>query len=86
MTPGNPYRPSNGTEGFCFMEDFCWRCKRDAKYRETDNGEDGCPILADTFVYETDDPKYPKEWIYNERGFPCCTAFDPEPEDEEPTP
>lgn len=60
-----PYRPSNGTEGEMFMEEFCFHCARDAKFRETQDGEDGCPILADTYVYEKDDPKYPKEWVYD---------------------
>jgi hypothetical protein len=62
------YRPSNGSEGADFMADFCDRCAKDI------NG--GCPIVADTFVYAANDPKYPKEWVYGEHG-PCCTAFEP---------
>lgn len=81
-----PYRPSNGTEGEIFMSRFCARCKRDAKFQETQDAEDGCPILADSFFYGIDDPKYPKEWIIdpdappmwaNQRGAPRCTAFEP---------
>jgi hypothetical protein len=75
-----PYRPSNGTEGMEFDARFCDRCKRDAKYRRTQNGEDGCPIVAAAHCYELDDPKYPKEWVQNKYGDPYgrtarCTAF-----------
>lgn len=75
-----PYRPSNGTEGSVFEARFCDRCKRDAKYRRTQDGADGCPILAAVFCIEVDDPKYPKEWVQNAHGDPYgatarCTAF-----------
>ena len=71
------YRPSNGTEGEIFMNHFCDRCSKDAKYRETLDGSDGCEILANTLVFEIDDPEYPKEWIRDEKG-PRCTAFEEE--------
>ena len=75
-----PYRPSNGIEGMEFEARFCDRCKRDAKYRRTQDGADGCPILAAVFCCEIDDPKYPKEWVQNKYGDPYgrtsrCTAF-----------
>lgn len=73
-----PYRPSNGCEGFDFMARFCDRCERDRRYRETQDGADGCRIVADTFVYAATDPRYPKEWIYDEAGYPVCTAFEKE--------
>lgn len=76
---GKPYRPSCGTEGMAFDEQWCSRCKKDEKFRDTYDSaygpDDGCQILADTFVYEIDDPKYPKEWIYDADGVPSCTAF-----------
>jgi len=34
-----------------------------------------CQIIADTFAYEVSDPKYPREWRYDNAGFPVCTAF-----------
>lgn len=71
------YRPANGTEGADFQEAFCCHCSRDAAFRDS-NYEDpslGCKILADTFVYDVDDPNYPKQWIYDNDGSPCCTAF-----------
>ena len=66
------YRPSNGTEGECFINDFCGMCERD---KDAEEGE-GCPILAATMAYDVDDPKYPREWICTSNG-PKCTAFIP---------
>lgn len=74
-----PYRPSNGTEGMIFEDRFCDRCTRDAKYRRTQNGEDGCKILVLVGCHEVDDPKYPKEWVVNLHDpigtTARCTAF-----------
>ena len=69
------YCPSNGTEGMEFMERFCLKCEKDAKYQETMSGEDGCQILAKTMLYDINNPEYPKEWIYK-NGKPICTAFE----------
>ena len=59
------------------MEAFCVRCAKDAKYQKTQNGEDGCPILAATFAHNVGDPEYPKEWVADdELGTNAeCTAF-----------
>lgn len=70
------YSPSNGTEGMIFLEQWCFECKRDEKYQQTENGEDGCPILAASFAYDVDDPRYPAEWVIR-NGEPICTAFVP---------
>lgn len=64
------YRPANGWEGMDFMEVWCCRC---IKY-------DDCQILTDTFVYDVKDEKYPKEWTFNDRKVPICTAFELEAE------
>ncbi len=73
------YRPSNGTEGMMFMDRFCDRCKRDAKYRRTQDGADSCPIAGATMAYDVDDEKYPKEWVVNLHdpigSTARCTAF-----------
>ncbi len=79
---GEPYRPASGTEGMAFDEAWCDRCTRDAEYRA--GGDDagpalGCQILADSFCYEKTDPKYPKAWVYDRDGRPCCTAFTTDP-------
>jgi len=34
-----------------------------------------CEILRNTMAFDVDDPEYPREWIYDESGKPCCTAF-----------
>lgn len=71
-----PYRPSSGTEGMCFDDEFCSKCKKDHQYRIDLDPVGGCNILADTFIYYKDDPKYPKEWISDDDGNnPRCTAF-----------
>lgn len=63
-----PYRPSNGTEGECFMGKFCERCRRDINQ--------DCPIIAATMAFDISDPEYPGEWVEDESG-PRCTAFEP---------
>ncbi len=69
------YRPSNGTEGEYFMEEFCYRCGRDAAFRLSEAAEDSCPIVAATFRLKIDDPDYPREWIREDDGSCRCTAF-----------
>lgn len=64
--PGESYQPSNGTEGTCFHEEFCFQCERDR--------DGNCQILADSFRRQ-DDPKFPREWVYDEKGWPTCKAF-----------
>ena len=76
---GKPYRPSNGTEGMVFQYAYCDRCAKDAKYRETEDGADGCRILANALSYNIGDPEYPAEWTHDERGRPTCTAFEQSP-------
>lgn len=77
-TPGQPYRPSNGTEGTCFIEGWCTHCERDREMNgsldsnECDEG-DWCEILGRSF--RTDEPL--PEWIYGDDGQPKCTAFVP---------
>ena len=75
---GKPYRPGSGTEGVCFDQAWCEHCTRDAEYRNNQDNVDpakGCQIIAGTFAFEITDPKYPKEWVYDKDGRPCCTAF-----------
>lgn len=76
---GKPYRPGSGTEGMAFDERWCEHCARDAKFRDDPDRADGCQIVADTFAYEISDPKYPKEWVFDRNGRPCCTAFTENP-------
>ncbi|MDH5259299.1 MAG: hypothetical protein OEX07_14890 [Gammaproteobacteria bacterium] len=65
------YRPSNSTEGDIFIAEWCNQCEKN----KTPGCE--CQILADTFIFQENDPAYPEEWIYSKQGNPCCTAFIP---------
>jgi hypothetical protein len=72
--PTRPFRPSNGTGGELFCEQFCYRCKRDV--------DENCEILGRTLIYHIDDPEYPIEWVqddvpYPQHAYPRCTAFEP---------
>jgi len=63
------YRPSNGTEGEFFMEQFCYRC---TKYE----WDKGCDIQLRTMFFDVEDDEYPQEWQYDETGKPTCTDFE----------
>lgn len=71
------YRPSNGTEGLCFMEIFCQRCIHEEYVNTGDPNSKCCGILNRTFLYDVDHPLYPKEWIEKPDGSCECTAFKP---------
>jgi hypothetical protein len=71
MVEARPYRPSNGTEGECFMEQWCHCCVLDRAARdEACDPSEGCRILADAFA-----GLQPSQWIYGEDGKPRCTSF-----------
>lgn len=62
-----PYRPANAWEYADFQERFCVVCERDI--------DEECQIIPNAMCYPVDDPNYPREWVYDARGVPCCTAF-----------
>ena len=64
---GEKFRPSNGTVGEAFMDDWCGTC---AGYRN-------CTIHQKAMLYQIDEPEYPVEWIYDADGEACCTAHVP---------
>ena len=67
---GNPFQPSNGTEGMMFMDAFCCNCKHGMP--------DGfCEITLLSMGYSITDKEYPKEMIFNEEGWPVCTKYEP---------
>jgi len=88
-----PYRPSNGTEGSAFADEFCHRCKHDQEWMQ--HGRNPCPIFSRTLALPIDHPDYPTEWIQNDLSWkdypdtragllqmlrdrrPRCTAFEP---------
>lgn len=74
---GEKYRPSNGTEGEGFHENFCFQClhERWVHRQKEDLDEDKCEIMTNAMCYALSDPKYPREWTYDEKGNPTCTKF-----------
>jgi len=73
---GQQYKPSNGTEGYIFLESWCGECARDRSMREgvdVDDCDDDerCDIIAASFRGEA------KEWRIGIDGQPRCTAFAP---------
>ena len=71
---GKPFCPPNGTDGEIFEEAFCFNCVRDQAFQN--NEGDSCPIAFDVMMWPVDDPRYPKEWVFDSEGWPVCTAFE----------
>jgi hypothetical protein len=74
--PGERHIPSNGTEGWAFIEDWCSRCERDkelsgTKHPEDCGDDDWCPIVAASYRDEA------VEWRELEDGSTKCMAFAP---------
>lgn len=75
QSAGKSFTPSNGTEGMIFCGAFCDRCIHE-KFTHTQNHADKqCEILNASLLYDFGTDKYPKEWVYNEEGWPVCTAW-----------
>lgn len=72
MKPGEPYRPSNGTEGWIFENKFCSRCIH--QHPNPDAGKN-CEIAMRAFCFDLGEKEYPREWQYDAMGDPTCTAF-----------
>lgn len=73
---GKPYRPSNGTEGMMFEDEFCERCKHDEIYNRTGDIDYACMIHTLILIHQPGDPEYPVEWDHDFKGRPRCTAFE----------
>jgi hypothetical protein len=72
---GKQYQPSNGTEGSCFHEEWCCKCKHDKAMNGTvawdaAGPDDYCPTLGESFQGEGTEA-----WIFGEDGWPKCTKF-----------
>lgn len=65
----NSYRPSNGTEGMIFEDNFCSHCIHDNAAKEK-----YCPIITAAMCFNPTEPEYPKEWIIKDEE-PHCTNF-----------
>lgn len=80
--PGDKYRPSNGTEGEIFEENYCAKCRF---YDAQEGVLTVCSkeLQDRAMIFDIDSPKYPSEWTYTEQGKPTCTAWQPQPTKEE---
>lgn len=58
------------------MGSFCYRCKHDEKYQQTQDSKYDCDIVTRAMCFSVNDKQYPTEWIADETG-PRCTAFEP---------
>ena len=67
-----PYRPSNGTEGECFIDTYCMNC---INCDPNPDGKKQCEILCASLWFNINEEGYPKEWIYNEQNKPTCTSW-----------
>lgn len=79
MSDAKLYRPSNGTEGECFISSMCGTCERSGRPGKPDDaGHElmGCSIVGRTMAHDITDPEYPREWIITDDG-PTCTSFVP---------
>jgi hypothetical protein len=63
---GEPYYPSNGTEGMEFIANWCENCVKDTMIR---GGKVQCTILTNSFLKD-----YVKQWVYKDNS-PICTSF-----------
>jgi hypothetical protein len=67
---GQPYTPSNGSEGDLFIAAFCKRCKLAAAFPHIRDGD--CMIVIVALLGGS-----PAEWTHDAGGCPTCTAFEP---------
>ena len=65
---GQPYMPSNGTEGMHFTSKFCDNCK--FQHPDPDKQPQCNDILLESLI-----GNQPKEWVWDNLGFPTCTKF-----------
>ena len=64
---GNPYRPSNGSEGDWFESQWCSTCIHN-------HPEHGCKVWFYALMFPIDDKLYPKELVEGKDG-PICTKW-----------
>lgn len=68
------WRPSNGTEGEIFQEQFCENCVHDRAYREDKTRGVPCKVLTMIMACDIGDPEYPEEFSEKD-GDRRCTKF-----------
>jgi len=75
------YRPGSAVEYDLFKGDWCRSCAADSvingmKQQGSCRDDERCLIVADSMIYNINDPGYPTEWIIDEGGSRCI-AFVP---------
>lgn len=68
--PDHCYRPSNGTEGVMFEENFCQQCIHEKFMHSQKHGDKQCAIFNEAYLED-----WVREWVYDENGKPTCTSF-----------
>lgn len=72
---GEPYRPSNGTEGMMFEARWCETCR---KWRDNPDAKTQCQIAWRAGGYMPGDKLFPKQWRHAPDGSgPECTSWRP---------
>ncbi len=66
------YRPSNGTEGMGFMENFCFHCIHECPGADV---KPKCEIMTASMLYDLKDKEYPEEWTFDDNGNAICTKY-----------
>ena len=71
---GRQYIPSNSTDGYAFLDEWCRNCARDKAMREGEDYDECddnelCPIIAASFRGEA------KEWRILDDGRTICSAY-----------
>lgn len=70
---GQPYRPSNGTEGDIFQSYFCDKCR---KWPINPDAKTQCGIFLKMLIKNVGEKGYPKQIRYAPDGSgPECTSF-----------
>ena len=73
------FHPANSTEFGRFFVDFCLNCVHGRYELHQDECKDKpCEIIAKAFFFAVDDPNFPSEWAYDDKGKPACTAYKPD--------
>lgn len=72
MSTNELYRPSNGSEGEWFINEYCMHCM----HCDPDpHGLKQCQILCASLCYSVNEEGYPKEWVYDDHEEPKCTKW-----------
>ncbi len=72
---GEPFRPSNGTEGIIFHDAFCGNCIHEKFSHTQVHGDLQCEIMDNMILFEIKEEGYPVELVFSDDGWPICTNW-----------